>query len=565
MTARPPAKTGQRPWARSAAALGIALALSMAASCGGRRIQTPARDAESLARATAQGLSVEEVLGQLFMVSWSGIEPPPEIYRWIRERGLGGIKIFGWNSPEEGSALAATIAGLQAAANERPGGLPLLVATDQEGGWIRHVKAGTSVTPGNMAIGASGFPADAFESGRLIGRELAALGINMDFAPTVDLATESSSWLIGSRAFSSDPMETALLGAAFARGLESSGVAATAKHFPGHGATSLDSHRVLPSLSIAWDRLWERELIPFRVLAAEGIDAMMTGHLAFPSVDASGAPASLSPFFIKTVLRERMGYQGVVVTDDLLMGGATAWGGGLTRTARIALEAGNDILLFSSLPSESLWASLLETLRSDPGLLDSCRKSAERVIALKLKRIVHGDAAGGREHGVGPDELPLPEAEALNLSLAARSITMIRRGDLPLASDAPGILLVGAFDSFMKEGLRYFPTARTLRVSYMGGDERQARDAAEAAAAASGAQTIILCLANDEPLPLLRALRDSGKRVYVISVLSPAPLAGLDWPRALLAAYSWSAESFNAAFAVLRGDIEASGRLPLEL
>ncbi|MDR2370678.1 MAG: glycoside hydrolase family 3 protein, partial [Treponema sp.] len=166
------------------------------------------------AAALTDAMSDEEALAQTFMFGWVGAEPSPLIIDWIRGRKIGGVKIFGWNTGDT-RLLARTVGELQQASLAGPLGIPLLVATDQEGGLVRHVKGDTSETPGNMAIGASGYPRDAYLAGYYIGKELAALGINMNFAPAVDLYTNRDSVLIGPRAFGNDPVKTGILGAAF--------------------------------------------------------------------------------------------------------------------------------------------------------------------------------------------------------------------------------------------------------------------------------------------------------------------------------------------------------------
>jgi beta-N-acetylhexosaminidase len=303
----------------------------------------------ALAAAIVSEMKDEELLGQMFMIAYPGTRPDANCLRWIRERGAGGVKIFGWNAQDE-RALVESIELAQKTSLEGRFGIPLLVATDQEGGWIRHVGGRTSRTPGNMALGASGFPQDAYDSGLIIGAELAALGINMNFAPVVDVASNPKSWVIGSRSFSADPMEAAILGAAYARGLGDSGVIATAKHYPGHGDTALDSHVSLPSISADWKTLWARELLPYRVLAKDGVPAIMSGHISFPALGKGDGPASLSEFFMKDVLRDKIGFKGVVVTDDLRMEGAISSAGSLSAAIIQAIRAGNDLILTSSLP-----------------------------------------------------------------------------------------------------------------------------------------------------------------------------------------------------------------------
>jgi beta-N-acetylhexosaminidase len=316
---------------------------------------------------------------------------------------------------------------LQKSALETGFQIPLLVATDQEGGWVRHVKGSTSETPGNMAIGASGRPADAYWSGYYIGRELSLVGINMNFAPGVDLYTNPDSVLIGPRSFGSNPSRAGILGAAFMKGLKAAGVIATAKHFPGHGDTDQDSHGVLPRINVSFDTLWERELVPYRILARERLPAVMTGHLAFPATPAGETPASLSSWFIKDVLQGLIHYQGLIITDDLMMNGAAAFSGSLSRAAREALNAGNDIVMFSKTPNlyDPVWVSLLLAMKDDVVFRERVRDAAFRILSAKLEflrgrgQVPYIPDIGKLEAGI-----PEPQGAAFFHELAARCVTI---------------------------------------------------------------------------------------------------------------------------------------------
>jgi beta-N-acetylhexosaminidase len=350
-------------------------------------------------------MSDEEVLGQVLMMAYQGEEPGPLVYEWIAKRALGGIKIFGWNA-EDSTKVAAAVVRLQKASLGSRLGVPLLVATDQEGGWIRHIKGATTITAGNMALGASGRPYDAYRSGCIIGEELAALGVNMNFAPSVDLATRPRSYIIGTRSFSDDPRVAASLGSAFARGLADSGVIATAKHFPGHGDTEADSHGVMPVIRIDEKTLWERELLPYRVLIADGLPAIMSGHLSFPLVSGDGLPASLSPYFMTTLLRGKLGFKGLAVTDDLAMNGADEPAGSISEACVKALEAGNDLLMVSRLFAldDPACERLLEACRERPSFRARAREAAGRVVEAKLRPA----SASWRPAASGPPSAPGP-------------------------------------------------------------------------------------------------------------------------------------------------------------
>ncbi|MCL2762769.1 MAG: glycoside hydrolase family 3 protein [Treponema sp.] len=522
------------------------------------------RSPEELAAAIEQAMSDDQALAQVFMLGWVGAEPSPLIMDWIRDRNIGGVKIFGWNT-EDTMRLARTVGVLQKASLEGPFNIPLLVATDQEGGWIRHVKGNTSETPGNMAIGASGYPRDAYLAGYYIGKELAILGINMNFAPTVDLFTNHYSDLIGPRAFSSDPVHTGILGAAFMKGQQAAGVIPTAKHYPGHGDTALDSHGVLPVINVSFETLWDRELVPYRMLFSEGLPALMSGHLAFPRIkttagaQSADAPASLSSWFLGDLLRDQMGYKGLVITDDLMMNGATSWAGSLTRTAKLALLAGNDIILFSKTPSlyDSVWTALASSMRNEPEFRERVRDAARKTLILKL-RYLRGEQA----ISVIPDlqkvenELVDPSGSAFFLNLAARSVTVVKSA-FPLTPENAGrVLLAGQFTDFFRAGRSAFPESSSFWYSAAGGDDLLFH--------ANRADTIIFCLSDAGGLRLLRRLQTLRKRIIVFSILSPVHFQSLHWVNGIVAVYSYAPESFAAGFSAITGRINAEGRLPYE-
>ena len=520
---------------------------------------------EELAAAIEQAMSDEQALAQVFMLGWVGAEPSPLIMDWIRDRNIGGVKIFGWNT-EDTVRLARTVGALQEASLQGPFQIPLLVATDQEGGWIRHVKGSTSETPGNMAIGASGYPRDAYLAGYYIGKELAMLGINMNFAPTVDLFTNRQSELIGPRAFGNNPVNVGILGAAFMRGQQAAGVIPTAKHFPGHGDTGLDSHGVLPSINVSFEILWERELVPYRMLIAEGIPAVMSGHLAFPRTQAATAPASLSPWFLQDILREKMGYRGIVITDDLMMNGATLWAGSLSRAAKQALIAGNDIILFSKTPNmnDQVWTFLVSSMREEGDFRRRVRDAARRALETKL-RYLRGDKAVPPLPDLRKVEAGLtdPEGSAFFVNLAARSVTIVKPARnqqstlFPLKPENAGrVLLAGQYLDFFKVGRAAFPGAS----AYWYTED----SVGELLTLSRRADTIIFCLSDYAGVRILRQLQSLGKKVIVLSVLSPVYLENVSWVDGAVAVYSYAPESLAAGFSVIIGRIAAEGKLPYE-
>ncbi|MDR0319868.1 MAG: glycoside hydrolase family 3 protein [Treponema sp.] len=522
---------------------------------------------QELAIAIERAMTDEQALAQVFMLGWVGETPSPLIMDWIRQRNIGGVKIFGWNTSDT-QMLARTIGELQTASLAGAFGVPLLVATDQEGGWIRHVKGNTSETPGNMAIGASGYPRDAYLSGFYIGKELALLGVNMNFAPNVDLFTNRDSSLVGPRAFGNDPVRTGILGSAFVRGQLAAGVIPTAKHFPGHGDTDLDSHGTLPRINITFDTIWNRELVPYRMLAAEGLPAVMSGHLAFPLMQSASTPASLSSWFLRDVLRDRIGFNGVVITDDLMMIGAISlMGGSLALTAKQAIIAGNDIIMFSDTPElfAPVWTVLINAMRNEADFRAYVRSAARRVLELKLTYL-RGPSSVPYVPNLArlQRELPDPQGSAFFLNLAARSVTIIKPNPpnsvFPLTPETSGRVLLagsGIYPGFFRYGRAAFPNAVTYRL-YTGGNM------ADFISSARNADTIIFCLSDYSDLQVLRNLQQLNKRVIVFSILSPVHIESVPWVTGALAVYSYAPESFASGFSAIIGRIPAQGLLPYD-
>ena len=524
-----------------------------------------------LSQTLVDRMSDEEMLSQIFMFGWFGAEPSSLLLRWVTERGLGSVKVFGWNT-DDISKVAKAVKTLQEKSQERPFKIPLYVATDQEGGWIRHVKGKTSDTPGNMAIGASGIPLDAYYSGFYINREIRALGINMNFAPSVDLYSNLKSTVIGPRSFGYDPENAGVLGAAFAAGSMDAGVIPTAKHFPGHGDTDLDSHGKLPEINIDRQTLENRELVPFKALIGAGIPAIMSGHLAFPQLGEGGKPASLSKMFLTDILRKQMGYEGLIITDDMMMNGATLYAGSLHKAFQMAIEAGNDIIIASTTAGfdDALWTRNLALMKSDGNFRSRVRESACRVVKSKMDYFKSGNAAP-----LYPDVnrisefIPDREGKRFFLEQACRSVSVYRKGEcFPLKADGEKkILVCGPFNSLFSEAKKRYPDSGRFYYSY-----ELARDESNIAAwRADGIESvarkydvIIMNVWNEHSANIARRLRNLGKKIVILSIMSPVSVLDMDWADTIICGYSYSPYSFAAMFGMLNGEIPENGVVPLE-
>ncbi len=346
------------------------------------------KESDQLITELIANMSDTDLLGQLMLLGYYGLDPSDDIMKWITDKRIGGVKIFGWNVSNL-DRLGKGIALMQKQASENPLGIPLFIATDQEGGWVRHIKGDTSITPGNMSIGATSLPEDAYKTGVYIGSELKTLGINLNFAPTVDIYTNQNADVIGPRSFSSDPKVAAALSTSFFQGQDSTGVISTAKHFPGHGAAEGDSHGMLPKVNADFNTIWERELLPYRYLIKRGIPAIMSGHLAFPKITGDRVAASESKYFITELLRNKMGFKGIIITDDMVMTGALAGEKNLEEACYEAISAGNDIIMISRNSSDyqKVWKYLFRKLQENDNFRTIVTNAVRRIHKTKLNYI----------------------------------------------------------------------------------------------------------------------------------------------------------------------------------
>lgn len=524
-----------------------------------------------LAQELTDRMTDEELLAQILMFGWAGAEPSDLLNSWVTQRGLGSVKVFGWNT-DNIQKVAKSIRILQQESADRPFKIPLFVATDQEGGWIRHVKGETSDTPGNMAIGASGYPIDSYYSGFYINREIRALGINMNFAPTVDLYSNLDSSVIGPRSFGSESVNVGVLGEAFAQGSIDAGVIPTAKHFPGHGDTSLDSHGRLPQIEIDENTLYNRELLPFKYLIKAKIPAIMSGHLSFPQIESDGTPASLSKKMLTEILREQLGYDGLIITDDMMMNGATLFAGSFARAITMAIEAGNDIIISSTTANlyDAMWTRNLALMDSNDDFRGRVKDAARRVVLAKLQYFKNENHAP-----LYPDEntiyehIPDKDGQKFFLEQACRSISVAKAGSAlpfkPLENER--VLVAGPFLSLYGEARRRYPNVSTFHFSYeLRRDESNFDEwnAARLTQVADGFDTIIICVYDKHTASIAKRLRYMDKKVIILSIMSPVHiLKDFDWADTILCGYSYSNYSFAALFGALNGEFIPKGKIPL--
>lgn len=454
------------------AAFALVAVLSVTALVG---IKPTDVKAETDVKTIVEGMTVEQKVGQMLMPDFRNwqkqgeskatgfTEMNDEVGTIIQKYHLGGVILFAENVVGTEQTVRL-IDGLQNASPE----LPLFITIDQEGGIVTRLQTGTNL-PGNMALGATESEKYAYQTGKIIGEELSSLGVNVNFGPSLDVNNNPENPVIGVRSYSSNPDLVSKLGIQTIKGLQRQNVAATAKHFPGHGDTATDSHYGLPLVTHDKDRLHAVELLPFQNAIDEGVDMIMTAHVQFPAFDDTTyiskkdgqeilVPATLSKKVLTGLLREEMEFEGVIVTDALNMK-AISDNFGQEEAVVLALKSGVDIALMpaqvNSLEMEknlaSVYNAVLEAIESGDLPMEQVNASVERILKLKEKRGI-----------LDPDKAPIEEKVTKSLkvvgnkehlkkekNMAEDAVTLLKNEDKTLPfklKKGDNVLVLAPFD-----------------------------------------------------------------------------------------------------------------------
>ncbi|MFE8946427.1 glycoside hydrolase family 3 protein [Streptomyces sp. NPDC007856] len=568
-----------------AATAGLTAALTVPTAA---RAATPGDDRRL--RALISRMTLQEKVGQLFVMrvyghsatapdqadidanlNEIGVRTAAEL---IAEYRVGGIIYFAWaHNTRDPHQIADLSDGIQQASLSQPRGLPVLIATDQEHGAVCRVGKPATLFPGAMAIGAGGSRADAHTLGRISGAELRAMGINQDYSPDADVNVNPANPVIGVRSFGAAPDAVGALVAAEVRGYQAARVAATAKHFPGHGDTATDSHTGFPVITHSRE-LWEKlDAVPFRAAIAADIDSIMTAHIQFPALDDSGDPATLSHPILTGILRGELGYDGVVITDSLGMEGVrTKYGD--DRVPVLALKAGVDQLL--NPPSLDLaWNAVLKAVQDGELTESRLDESILRILRLKARLGLFDDRRGGRtDLGRVGTEAHLAAADRI----AEGTTTLLVNEDhlLPFSPRTePRLLVVGA-DPASPSGTTGPPTrVLAAALSELGftatalstGTAPSAATIAQAVTAAQNADAVVVATYNvtagNAQSTLVEQLLSTGKPLAALAVRNPYDVAQYPSVKAALASYGWTDVEVRAAARVIAGRVPPRGKLPV--
>src|SRR5688572_10088989 len=510
-------------------------------------------------------MTTDQKVGQLMMIGFDGTTCDAELRHMVTDYHIGGVILFARNveSPEQVARLTNE---LQKIALES-GHHGLFIAIDQEGGRVARLTEATGFTefPSAMALTATGDPKNARHMAAAMATEMRAVGINVDFAPDLDVNNNPSNPVIGIRSFSSDPAKVAEYGIAFARGLQENGVLAFGKHFPGHGDTGIDSHMDLPLIPHDRARLEEVELIPFRAAIQADFAGIMSAHVTFPAIDNTpGLAATLSRPVLTGLLRDELGYNGLIVTDSLEMGALAASGYPPQLGAPLALAAGADLLLFNRdhTMHKLAFVNLVQAVKEGKVSHKQLDSSVRRILEAKQKFDILNPTLVADPAKAG-ESTATAEHHTLALELARNAVTLLKADAslLPLKPDEPLFVI----ETPAAKGLGFLLGGTTLEI-------KNDPDASTIAAAMNmvpdGCKVIVATTdANLYPaqVKLVTELLAKTPNIILVSVRTPYEISGFPSVSTILAAYGNNRPALQAIADVLTGEAEASGVLPVSL
>ncbi|MHA6802029.1 glycoside hydrolase family 3 protein [Salinifilum ghardaiensis] len=536
--------------------------------------------ARSSAADLVRDMTLDEKIGQLFVVpaygrdahgphpdnrAEFGVDTPAEV---VRTYHPGGLVHFSWtDSLRTPRQIAELSNGTQRAALDSGAGIALLACLDQEQGAVTRIGPPAAQFPGNMALGASRSAADATRAAEVTGEELRAMGFNLNLAPSGDVNVNPANPVIGVRSFSSDPDLAAELTAAQVRGFHRAGIADSVKHFPGHGDTDVDSHTGLPVIEHDRQQWEELDAPPFRRAIAAGSDSVMSGHLLVPKLDDSGEPATLSPAVLTGMLREELGFGGVVVTDSLRMDGVRQQHPD-AEIPVLALQAGADVLLMPidlRLAIDAVRAAVRDGRLSEQRI----DRSVRRVLELKRRRGALGDPftdPDRAERFVGAAEHVRTAQEVTD-----RTTTLLRNDGPVLPLDpVPGSVLVTGAGGSATRALADRIAARGPRTRAQGTGRNPDQQRIDAAAGAARQHEVTVVLTsgaweddNAGQRDLLAALARTSRPVIAAAVEDPYDAGHDEQLPAWLATFSDKDVAVEALTRVLFGERTPRGRLPV--
>ncbi|MEA4883157.1 MAG: glycoside hydrolase family 3 protein [Clostridia bacterium] len=526
-------------------------------------------------------MSLEEKIGQMVMVGFDGPDLTSSDEEFVRRYQVGNVIFLGRNVVDPVQAQSLTYR-FQSIASERQHPMGCLLSIDQEGGVVARLTNGETVFPGNMALGATRSEEFVRKAAEVTANEMKALGFNMNLAPVLDINNNPNNPGIGVRSFGEDTCLVTRLGVAAIEAYQGSGVVATAKHFPGKGDVTVDSHLDLPTVPHPRERLESTELAPFAAAIRAGVGAVMTAHVFFPAVEPEpDLPATLSYNVVTRLLREELGFAGVSLTDDLFMG-AIAKRFTVGEAAIRAFEAGADIALMCHVQAEQAKAieAICDAVRAGRISEERVDQSVGRILLLKERYgLLDPDAYLAHR---SLEFVGCQENRRLALDIARESVTLLANGQglIPMKpEDYPNLSVISPDirgltqvenDQLLEPPLaiairRFAPQARGFTFPQSHG----AGQIADAVNLARSSDAVVVGTYNahlhEEQGVLVRALLDTGVPVVVVAMRNPYDIQQFPTAKAYIAAYGFRECTMQAVAEVIFGVTKPRGRLPVAI
>jgi len=505
-------------------------------------------------------MTLEQKIGQVMTIGFDGTTVSDGLREMIEKYHVGGVILFARNveSPRQVAALTRDLQEIAL----RSGNPGLLIAIDQEGGRVARLTTDKGFTefPGGMALAATGDPQLVRQVAQAIAGEMKAVGLNVDFAPVLDVNNNFENPVIGIRSFGSDPAQVARYGVAFMQGLQDSGIIAFGKHFPGHGDTATDSHLALPVVPHALPRLEAVEFLPFNAAIQAGLAGIMSAHVSFPAIETRvpGLPATLSSAVLTGLLREKMAFRGLVATDSLEMGALGESGFPVARAAAMALQAGADLLLFNRDHGLHQQSAQWITGWVQEGKIPMQRLDEAVLRMLRTKQqfgLLNPAPADAQQVGT-------PAARQVALQAAQRSLTLVKNsgGLLPLLPGAPLLVI----ETSASVGL-----GRALGASAILLSETATASELQNMVNTAAGRTVIVGTTDANrsktQTSLVQALLKAQIATVVVAMRGPYDLLAFPDVPVYLVTYGAPPPTFEALRAFLYGEFKSQGRLPVEI
>lgn len=509
-----------------------------------------------------ESLTLQEKVGQLLMFGFDGFEINDHARRMICEHKAGNVILFARNVKNR-IQLKKLVDDLQALALAHIG-VPLFISIDQEGGMVIRIRQDGTHFPGAMTMAAAGDEDTAYDMGRRMGRELAYFGINMDFAPVLDVNDNPLNPVIGVRSFSDDSDKVAVCGSAFAKGLQEH-VIATGKHFPGHGDTHLDSHLALPTVTHDLKRLESVEFKPFKFAIDHGIKAIMSSHIVFPAIDPEH-PATLSGKHLTDLLRGRFGFKGLIATDCMQMK-AIRNHYSTPEASVMAVRAGANILCVSH--DEIYQAGAVKRLFEavSNGELEASLIDERVALVLAHKRDTLLD--------VSMTDDAFNDNKMAAAKVVRRALTQVKGSRFKAMSKTLMIVIKPLATSIADESDPAFDLMGLSKKRFPGFDALQLPlepdDAAiwHAVTTAKGYPQVVICSYNanvyQAQLALIRQLTGLSVELHVVAMRNPYDLFFVPEIQHFVCTYEHTPNAITALLDYLDGKLEPEGRLPVHV